>query len=54
MICPGWTVVIWWPQFVKVRTKLAPNQLPLAVDYLRFPKGSEEKLSKMDPLDNFY
>ena len=53
LICPGWIGATWWPQLVKLRTKMAPIHLPAAVDCLKFPKGSKEELPNLDPLNTF-
>ena len=45
---------MWWPQLVKLRTKMAPVHLPAVVDYLRFPKGSTEELANLAPLYAFH
>ena len=53
LICPGWTGATWWPQLVKLRTKLAPIRLSAAADCLKFHKGSKEELPNLDPLYAF-
>ena len=45
---------MWGPQLVKLRTGMAPIQLPAAVDCLKFPKGSMEELPNLDLLYTYY
>ena len=53
-VIPEWKGVIWWPKLVKLRTEIAPICLPVAADCLKFPKGSTEELSNLDPLYAFH
>ena len=53
LICTGWKGVMWWPQLVKLRTKMASVYLSAAADCLRFPKGSTEELPNLDQLYAF-